>query len=93
MKKFVQILIMSPVICFFVTSMLFISNIIMGVVVGIRYYFMLFFYGSIALACTLFLCNINRILVKKKKVAKARVSRKTVNTKKQNRNIAIRKVS
>ena len=93
MKKFVQILIMSPVICFFVTSMLFISNIIMGVVVGIRYYFMLFFYGSIALACTLFLCNINRILVKKKKVAKVRVSRKTANTKKQNRNIAIRKVS
>jgi len=84
---------MSPVICFFVTSMLFISNIIMGVVVGIRYYFMLFFYGSIALACTLFLCNINRILVKKKKVAKVRVSRKTANTKKQNRNIAIRKVS
>ena len=91
--KFLQMLIISAMICFFVTSMLFISNIIMGVVVGFRYYFMLFSYGSMALGATLYLCNINSIFVKKKKVVRANVNRKTPNTKKQNRNIPKRKVS
>lgn len=93
LKKLVQILIMSPMICFFVTSTLFISNLFMRVVVGFRYYFMLFGYGSIALFLTLFLCNMNYIFAKKRKVKKVRVAKKTVNTKKQNQSISRRRVS
>ena len=91
--KLVKMLIISAVICFFVTCILFISNIIMGVVVGIRYYIMFLKYSSLVLGATLFSLNINHSFVKKKKVAKARVNRKTVNTKKQNLNIPRRKVS
>ncbi|MGL5694615.1 MAG: hypothetical protein ACRCXA_11095 [Peptostreptococcaceae bacterium] len=93
MKKIRQILIMSLMICFFVTSMLFVSNIIMGVVVGFRYYFMLFGFGSLALFATLFLCNINRIFAKKRKISKVKVSKKAVKTNKQNPNVSRRKVS
>lgn len=93
LKKFIQILIMSPMVCFFVTSTLFVLNLIMGVVVGIRYYFMLFSYGSLALFATLFLCNINRILAKKRRVTQARVVKKTPSSKKQNQSISRRKVS
>lgn len=93
MKKVRQILIMSLMICFFVTSMLFISNVAMGVVIGFRYYLMLFGFGSLALFVTLFLCNINRIFAKKKKISKVKVSKKTVKTNKQNQSISRRKVS
>lgn len=88
-----RILFISGMICFGVTSMLFTSNIIMGIVVGFRYYFMLFGYGSIALAATLLLCNPNQILPKKRKVVKSRVSKNSSNIKKQNRNVPRRKVS
>ena len=93
LKRVVKILIMSLMVCFFVTSTLFISNLFMGVVVGIGYYFMLFSFGSLALFGTLFLCNINRIFAKKRRVPQARVAKKVVNKKKQNQNISRRKVS
>lgn len=95
LKKLVQILIMSLMVCLFITSTLFISNLFMGVVVGIRYYFMLFIFGSLALFTTLVLCNINRIFAKKRKVHQARVVKKrsTPKTQKLNQNISRRKVS
>lgn len=93
MKQVVKILIMSLTVCFFVTSTLFISNLFMDVAVGIRYYFMLFQYGTLALFGTLFLCNMNRIFAKKRKVPQVKVAKKTTSTKKQKQNISRRKVS
>lgn len=93
LKKVVKILIMSLMVCFFVTFTLFISNLFMGVAVGIRYYFMLFQFGTLALFGTLFLCNMNRIFAKKRRAPQARVAKKTTSTKKQKQNISRRKVS
>ena len=93
MKKVLKILIMSLVVCFSVTSTLFISNLFMGVNIGIGYYFMLFSFGSFVLFVTLCMCNMNRIFVKKRSKHKARVAKKSTTTKNQKQNISRRKVS
>ena len=71
---------MSAAVCFCLTFALIIINAVMGVFIGLGYYFMLFGVISLGSAISLILIDAKRIFAKKKvqKVAKpSNVTRKT----------------
>lgn len=79
MKKALRIFIMSAAVCFCLTFALIIINAMMGVFIGLGYYFMLFSVLSLGSAISLILIDARRIFAKKKiqKVTTNNVSRKT----------------
>ncbi|WP_330409715.1 hypothetical protein [Romboutsia maritimum] len=97
MKKVLKIIIMSSMICFFVTFALIIINAIMGVLVSLDYYFMMASSSTIGLSIGLILFNSRRIFSKKlaKKLSKKVVASKKVvrPNKQQTTSVRKRKIS
>ncbi len=78
MKKIKEILMMSATISFCLTFFLMLINAIMGVFVGLGYYFIIFTLLMIGFVFGLTLVNLKKILMKKKKPTKANKSIKKV---------------
>ncbi|MGL6104760.1 hypothetical protein [Romboutsia sp.] len=92
MKKALRIFIMSTAVCFCLTFALIIINAVMGVFIGIGYYFMLFGVLSLGSTISLILIDAKRIF-SKKKVRKVEItSNVTRKTQQRSRHIK-RKIS
>jgi hypothetical protein len=91
LKKISKIFVKSALICFSVTFALILINSIMGVHVGLDYYFMAACVFTMFLTIGTVLCNSRRIFAKHKKVV--RRSRPVASPQRSTARVARRKIS